>query len=274
MKKTILKWLLLIILIAYATCVTLWARNMADSNLCKGIDVYIENSSAPDTITRHGVLEELSRFPQKIIGTPATSINTLEIERYLGRLSNFESVNCIVNTDGRLDVRVVPMIPAMRVFDGDKSYYINKDGKRIESKASFFVDVPVVSGNFSEKFPARLVLPVCRFVENDPVLSKVVAMIKVDDKDNIYLVPRIHGHIINFGDTTRLEEKKNALLAMYRKVLPYKGWETYDTISLKFNGQVVASRKDKRGGNHGAVYDDDLDPDETTLSELIDEHEE
>ena len=119
-----------------------------------------------------------------------------------------------------------------------------------------------------------MVLPVCRFVENDPVLSKVVAMIKVDDKDNIYLVPRIHGHIINFGDTTRLEEKKNALLAMYRKVLPYKGWETYDTISLKFNGQVVASRKDKRGGNHGAVYDDDLDPDETTLSELIDEHEE
>lgn len=274
MKKTILKWLLLIILIAYATCITIWARNMADSNLCKGIDVYIENSSAPDTITRHGVLDELSRFPSKIIGAPATSINTLEIERYLGRLSNFESVNCIVNTDGRLDVRVVPMIPAMRVFDGDKSYYINKDGKRIESKASFFVDVPVVSGKFSEKFPARMVLPVSRFVENDPVLSKVIAMIKVDDKDNIYLIPRIHGHVINFGDTTRLEEKKNALLAMYRKVLPYKGWETYDTISLKFNGQVVASRRDKQGGNHGAIYDDDLDPDETTLSELFDEHEE
>lgn len=274
MRKTLIKWLLLTILFAYVTCVTIWAKGMAELNICKGIDVEIENTAAPDTITRHGVLEELGRYPKKIIGTPAHALNTKEIEAYLSRYSNFESVTCLVSTDGQLDVRVVPMVPAMRVFDDDKSYYINKDGKRIESKASFFVDVPVVVGSFSEKFPPRMVLPVSRFIENDPVLKKVIAMIRVQDSENIFLIPRIHGHVVNFGDTTRLEEKRDALLAMYRKVMPYKGWDTYDTISVKFRGQVVASRRDKRGGNHGAVYDDDIDPDETTLSELFDAHEE
>ncbi|MDE6754671.1 MAG: hypothetical protein K2J82_08680 [Muribaculaceae bacterium] len=270
MRKTIVKWLILTLLIAYATCVTIWAHGEANNYVCKGIDVIIQNTVAPDTITRHGVLNELSHFPKKIIGAPVESLNTKEIESFLSRYSNFESVDCVLETDARLSVRIIPMIPAMRIFDGSKSYYINKDGKKIESKASFFVDVPVVTGNFSEKISPKGLLPVTRFIENDPVLSKLIAMIEVKDADNIFLIPRIHGHVINLGDTTRLNEKRAAIVAMYRKVMPYKGWETYDTISVKFRGQVVASRRDKLGGNHGAILDEDIDPDEATLSELYD----
>ncbi|MDE5874187.1 MAG: hypothetical protein K2M10_06215 [Muribaculaceae bacterium] len=270
MRKTLFKWLILILLMAYVTTVTIWANGEAGRAVCSGIEVIIESRTTADSITRNGVLDELSHYPHKIVGMPASQINTRAIVGYLNRLSNFEKVNCIISTDGRLSVRVVPMVPAIRVFDGDKSYYINKDGKRIASKANFFVEVPVVSGKFSESFTPRQVLPVSRFVETDPDLSKIIAMIVAEDANDIYLVPRMHGHIINFGDTTRLLEKKEALMAIYRKVMPYKGWDTYDTISVKFRGQVVASRRDKRGGNHGAIYDDDIDPDETTLNDLLD----
>lgn len=274
MRKTILKWLLLTILLAYAATITIWAGKMADAHVCSGIKVSIANSAAPDSVTYKGVMAELGKYPGKIVGEKATRIDTRKIEQYLARYSNFESVNCLVATDGELDVRIVPMIPAMRVFDGNQSYYINKDGKRIESKASFFVDVPVVAGKFSENFTPLKVLPLSRFVAADPVLSKVIAMIQVKDADNILLIPRIHGHVINFGDTTRLEEKRDALLAMYRKVMPYKGWQTYDTISVKFHGQVVASRRDKSKVDHGSEPTVDVDPDETTLFELTDPHEE
>lgn len=270
MRKTILKWLLLTFLLAYVTSVTIWANSEARLHGCKGIVVEIESATAADTVTRHGVLEELSRYPRKIVGTPIETINTKDIVEYLSRLSNFEKVSCVFDTEGMLSVRIVPMIPAVRVFDGNSSYYINKDGKRIESKANFFVDVPVMTGKFSRGFTPKQVLPVVRFVEKDPVLSKVVAMIEARDADNIILVPRIHGHVVNFGDTTRLDEKRQALLTVYHKVIPYKGWEAYDTISVKFQGQVVATRRDKSSGSHGAVYDDDIDPDETTLADIID----
>lgn len=265
MRKTIFKWLILTTLFAYITAVTIWAHGEAGRHACQGIEVKIAAANSADAVTINGVKEELSKFPKKIKGTAVERINTREIEAYLSRCSNFENVECALTTDGMLSVSVVPMIPEIRVFEPHRSYYINKDGKQIDSKANFFVDVPVVSGNFSESFPAKDILPVTRFVGNDPVLRQLVGMVEARDADNIMLVPRIHGHVVNFGDTTRLKEKRAALLTFYRKVIPYKGWEEYDTISVKFKGQVVATRRDKTANAHGTDVEEGIDLEEATL---------
>lgn len=265
MRKTIFKWLILTTLFAYVTAVTIWAHGEARRHACQGIEVKIASANSVDSVTINGVKEELSKFPKKIEGTAIERINTREIENYLSLYSNFENVECALTTNGILSVSVVPMIPEIRVFEPDKSYYINKDGKRIESKANFFVDVPVVSGNFSETFPAKNILPVTRFIQNDPVLRQLVGMVEARNPDNIMLVPRIHGHVVNFGDTSRLGEKRNALLTFYRKVIPYKGWEEYDTISVKFKGQIVATRRNKTANAHGTEFEEEIDLEEATL---------
>lgn len=265
MRKSILKWLILILLIIYACGMTIWAHTESRRNGCQGIEVTIESATSADTVTQKGVIDELSRYPRKIVGEPLATIDTRHIEKYLSGFSNFEDVECTLTTSGMLNVTIQPMVPAIRVFDGDKSYYINKAGKEIASKPNFFVDVPVVSGRFSRTFTPQQVLPLVRFVEKDDVLSKLVGMIEAKDADNLILIPRIHGHVINFGDTNRLEEKRRALLAVYRKVMPYKGWNVYDTISVKFRGQVVATRRDKSRADHGGVYDNEPDMEEATL---------
>jgi hypothetical protein len=55
---------------------------------------------------------------------------------------------------------------------------------------------------------------------------------------------------------------------MYSKVIPYKGWETYDTISVKFNGQIVATRRDKSNLINYEMPVEEEDPEEATLSGL------
>lgn len=268
MVKTILKWVILVVLIAYAVIATAWAQSEARKKSCTGINISIASGSIADSVTNNGVLSELSKFPNKIVGMPAYAVDTKAIENYLEELPQFEKVNCVMTTSGRLDMNVQPMVPAARVFDGSKSFYINKDGKEMKSKASFFVDVPVISGHFSREFTPVKVMPVIRFVESDPLLSQLVGMVYARSEKDIYLVPRIHGHIINFGDTLNMPEKRDALLAFYRKVMPYKGWETYDTISVKFRGQVVATRRDKARLNHGGDYTDEPDMEEATLPEI------
>lgn len=265
MRKTLLKWLLLTCLLAYVTCVTVWAHGEADRHVCKGFNISIASTAMADSVTVNGVKEELARYPKKVKGVPVSAVNTLEVERFLSKFSNFENVECNLTTDGMLNVHILPMVPEIRVFDGESSYYINKDGKRIESKANFFVDVPVVRGRFTKTFLPKDVLPVSRFVQNDATLRELVGMLEAQDADNIILVPRIHGHVVNFGDTTRLGEKRRALLTFYRRVMPYKGWEHYDTISVKFRGQVVASRRDKGTAVHGPEYVEDVDMEEATL---------
>ena len=268
MRNTILKWTLLIILLGYTAATTVWAHAEASRNACSGIEVVVDGSNKADSVTRNGVLAELAHYPRKIIGVPLESVNTYDVRQFLSRFSNFENVDCVITTDGKLKVSVIPMIPEIRVFSPMGSYYINKDGKYIASNAEFYVDVPIVKGVFTNKLPAMYVLPVTRFIESDPVLSELVAMIEVIDEDNIILIPKIQGHVINFGDTTRLQEKKRALMTMYNKIMPYKGWNEYDTISVRFRNQIVATRRLKALEAHGPLTDDGDDPEEAALASM------
>lgn len=218
-----------------------------------------------DTITIKGVKAELMKYPRKLVGAPISSINAMDIEKYLMNLNNFEDVQCYVSTNGFLNVSITPMIPEVRVFDGNDSYYVNRQGKRIKSNAEFFMDVPVMAGTFTKDFTPQSVLPVVRFVKKDPVLKDLIAMFEAHDADNILLVPRITGHVINFGDTTRLEEKRRMLLTAYRNIIPYKGWEMYDTISVKFKGQIVATRRNKTPLYPIESILEEEDPEEATL---------
>ena len=265
----IFKWVTLAVLLIYCILVGAWARSEADSHACRGIDINVRGSRSMDSIVIHGVSRELVRYPEKIIGRRLSEINTEKIEEYLAGLNNFESVKCMLSSGERLHIEIVPLVPVLRVFDGRESYYINKDGKRIESNSQFYSDVPLVSGKFSRNFRPEQLLPVVRFVEKDKFLSEMVTMISADGLTNILLVPRMMGHIINFGDTTHLEEKRDALQLFYRTVMPYKGWEEYDTISLQFRGQVVATRRVKPLNRLPSDTIADVDPDEATLADHL-----
>lgn len=267
-RNTIFKWTLLLLLMGYATWISVWARKEAAGRVCSEIVVDIKNSTQSDSITRRGVLYELGKYPSVIKGMPLASLDIQGIERHLSALSNFENVECNITSLGRLQITVSPMVPVMRVFSGGKSYYVNKDGKWIESNPEFYVDVPVVSGKFSGKFHTSDILPVVNYVRNDSFLDNLVSMTVADDPDNIILVPRILGHVINLGDASRLNEKRDALLLFYRKVIPYKGWEEYDTISVKFKGQIVATRRDKTVVRHGSDEIEDVDMEEATLPDV------
>lgn len=261
----IVKWSLLVLLAAYAIFMVFWGHAEAARHVCTDIEIRVNGNPRMDSIVRAGVLSELSTYPEQIKGRPINQINTKKIESYLAHLNTFESVHCMMSSTGSLLVQVTPMVPVMRVFVGANSYYINKDGKHIDSNPEFFTDVPVVSGRFTRGFQPRDVLPLVSFIRDNAEMRDLTNMIVAEDAHNLIVVPRINGHVINFGDTTRLEEKARNLSLFYHKVMPYKGWEEYDTISVKFRGQIVATRRDKSRVNHGELDYDEIDLEESTL---------
>ena len=267
MIRTLVKWLILLALIASAVVLTVWAGQQADAALCKGVEVEVVGGDPRSvSTTQRGVYNEVLRFDSHLLRKRASSINTLALQTHLSRISNFESVHCMMTSKGNLRITVVPMIPELRVFDGDDSYYVNKDGKRIKADARFYADVPVARGHFTDRFPATSILPVVRFVRSDSALRNIVAMFEAHSPSDIMLIPRIAGHVVNFGDTLDLDRKRRALMAFYRKVMPYKGWETYDTVSVKFRGQIVASRRDKGLPQHSGVAEEEVDLEEAALA--------
>lgn len=271
--KTILKWVICILLLTYAAAAVVFARVQRDNSVCSGIQLSIEGNTLPDSILHDGVFSQLARYGQKIEGTPLRDLDVQKIEDYLENFSNFENVECYLDPENRLHVNVTPIQPEARVFEQNgKSYYINHNGKRIKANAEFFVDVPVLIMGQNTKIDPAYALPVIRRVMADKELSSVIGAFKLDGRTDILLVPRLRGHVVNFGDTTRFQEKKSALLTAYRDILPSKGWETYDTISVKFRNQIVASRRDKALASHGPTEDSGEDYEESTLPDLTDDN--
>ena len=88
--------------------------------------------------------------------------------------------------------------------------------------------------------------PIVERISRDPQWEAITSQLMVNPGNgDIILVPLIRGHVVNLGDTADIDDKLARVMTMYRKVLPLKGWEYYDTISVKWAGQVVASRRVK-----------------------------
>ncbi len=267
MSRTLIKWLSLIALLAYACLMAAWAASQVHTRPCAGLRVEVVPSAegAPMFLSPKAVERELGDIPARAKGTPLSAINTDALEKHLMKVNNFESVECVITSDGYLLVRVVPIVPEARIFTPAGTYYINKEGKRLDAHAEYFVNLPVVRGDFTTKMPAKWALPVVRKVQQDSLLHDLVSMIDYRSPSNIILIPRIRGHVINLGDTGRLDEKIANLRLFYRRVMPHKGWGVYDTISVKYKGQVVATRANKTRAVHSTHFDDpDPDPEEAS----------
>ena len=274
MIKLILKWLILLALLSYIAIASMWAIDYAEQQTLDDIVINIDKNSPTKFVTKEGVIQKLGKTADKIKHTPIAELNIEKLERQLSQDNSFENVECYITSDNKLQIDIVPMIPEIRVFSPDgKSYYINKDGKRIDTGNEFFMDVPVVTGNFDQKFPAKNILPVTRHIAADDYLKNLITMIEVKSATNILLYPCIKGQVINIGDTTELTKKFDNLTLFYRKVMNHKGWETYDTIPVKFRNQIVATRRDKSKKIHSIEVDDSVNIDEQSLQgiDLLDQ---
>ena len=239
------RYILLIVLTALMIVGILWAREKGRDEVCNEAVVEVINDDSTHFVTPLGVIEELERKHIIVKGKPVWQINVEDIEKKLGESQYIESVECMFENGGTLKIKVAQIVPVMRVFDGDQSYYVNKDGKRMTAVSTFHADVPIVKGHFTSKFSPLRLMPLINYVEQDSALKALVTMYFMRDSNNIFIVPSIHGHVVNMGNCDDVAAKFRKLQLFYNKVMPVKGWMYYDTISVKWNYQVVATRRDK-----------------------------
>lgn len=264
----LVKYIVLLVLIALMGWAVSWSSHKATVECCTGIDVEVINADATSFVTPEGIKEEIARMGFKPVGQPVGRINTDLIESKLQNSEFLESAECVLTANNRLLIRVSQIIPVLRVFDGNTSYYMNHAGKRMPAIPSFYADVPVVQGTFSNRYPATRLLPLVEHIAGDSLLSALVTMISVRDSNNVFIIPNIAGHVVNIGPVDNLQSKFDRLTSFYRKVLPFKGYEHYDTISVKWNGQVVATRRGHKPKPKIEVDSTDY-VDETPLSVVI-----
>lgn len=247
-------------LVAYLVTALVMTGRVSANEKCHGIVIEVNDSLSRRFVTSDEIKRDLGSVYDNAMRSRIADINTDEIERRLMENDRIERARVLKMSDGTVKIEVDPMIPVARVFDGGKSYYINKDGKHMSADARYHINVPVISGHFPDTdtvFTAASVLPLIDYLTADSTLNNLVTMIKVDSPTDIILIPMIRGHVINIGEPVDFESKFTRLSTFYKKIFPVKGWQYYDTVSVKWGGQIVATRRLKALHNNLITADDE-----------------
>lgn len=234
------------VLLLYTVFAVALTRAEKRMSLYEGVDIEVADSAGTGFVTAADIDRTLGGLRAICARDPRGKINTLALERRLQAMPSVESASVTELNNGRLRLRVKPLVPVLRVMDGNSSYYINAAGKTISSDQGNFVDVPVIVGHFkSGKEVARLV-PMFSYIHRHPEYDALVSSVSVSPRGDIIIVPAVTGHVINMGDTSRIEDKFKLLNRFYSEVMPVKGWEYFDTLSVKYSGRVIGTRAAKR----------------------------
>lgn len=221
------------------------------------VEITVVDNGSRQFVNTRNILNELGSLPTD--SDFVKDVNLSEIERTLKQFVNIEDASVNKTIGGNIRIRVVPMVPVARVFDaGGYSYYINAEGKKLKANASYHVDVPIVSGCIDDSVVSAVdLLPVMNFVAGDSLWNSLTSAFKVEKNHDLLLIPMIKGHVVNLGDyrDKNTADKFRRLATFYREVMPKKGWQFYDTISVKFDGQVVATRAKKRAPVPELLYE-------------------
>ncbi len=259
-----LKVIFSLMLVAYLVVALTMTASESDTQLCRALEITVEGGEGDGSrrfVTPDELARELDSLPEKAPGMALANINTQTIRKHLLDLDKIEDVEVLRLTDGTIRIKATPIIPVARVFDAGRSYYINRAGKQVSADARYHKDVPIIEGHFNypdTTFTPESLLPLLSYIANDSVWNSYVSMIKVKSPTDIILVPVIREHVINIGAPDHLDDKFARLKKFYSEVLPQQGWQKYDTLCLKWSGQLVASKRRRAVQKVEVVnYDDD-----------------
>lgn len=277
MKLTPLKrsWLfagLSFLVVAYLVGAWLVTASAANARFCQGVLITVHDTSEIHFVTPQELSAELGDLPHTARSTKLKDIDIDSIERMLQLFDKIERVNVNKLSSGKILIDVWPMRPVARIFDSaGHSYYINRAGKRIAAEPGYFLDVPVIKGDFNADFEATSLIPLVDYIENDPDWREAISMIEARSPADIILVPVIRGHVINIGDSTDYPDKFRRLKLMYSKVMGAKGWDFYREISVKWRGQVVGIRRNVKNSGPEYIRDEQNDEEADVSTAELDE---
>jgi len=176
----------------------------------------------------------LSEQPKDII-----DLNKLEIA--LNSNPMIKKAEVFMSVNGELSAEIEQKRPIARV-NTNATYYIDDGGSFMPLSSNYAARVPLVSGNI-KKNKLETVFRFAQTVDEDEFLKKHVIEIRQNDDKTIDFKIRKSDFTVHLGTLNNLEKKINNFKAFYQKALKDKILDSYKVVNLKFDKQVICTKK-------------------------------
>ncbi|GHU91698.1 cell division protein FtsQ [Bacteroidia bacterium] len=216
----------------------------AGTGVCKDLEVVVK-----DTLDRHFIESKdvailLRNTGLSPIGRKLTEINTGVIEEKLRENKLIKNVECYKTPQGNIKIEISQKIPILRIFSTTGSYYIDSEGGIMPLPASVFASyVPVATGYIDKDFAATKLYKFALFLHDNKFWDNQIEQVYITPNQDVEITPRVGNHQIILGKLENYTENLEKLRIFYEKGLDKIGWNRYSVINLKFENQIVCTRR-------------------------------
>lgn len=224
------------------------SRNQNNKSI-KGLEVRLNDDKEYSFLQRKDI--ETLLLSNRNIDLAHTSIEKLDLEM-MERIARTHPwvANAEIYVDNRqvLQVSITQRDPVARIFDANgNSYYMDSALHTMPVSAGYayaapvFTNVPVMRQDSSNRMLLQKIARMSNVIGRDSFWHAQTTQVEVQPDQTFVLIPLMGDQRILLGDTSRLEEKLDHLLAFYKNVSNKIGWDRYTLLDARFKGQIVAS---------------------------------
>ena len=241
----LMKVVLWVIGIAYFPVMMSFVNKEKGEVRCSNIRTNVHTKSTDVLISDNGLRQIVKdEFPE-LVGQRIGEVDYNEIEERLSQSNIVKRCEVYPSADGTVHVEIYQRQPIMRVFTNEgSSYYMDSEGYKIVAKPGMRCHTLIVNGHVNKMMDELDgLMSICRLIDGDPFWKSMIEQISVTKSQEYVMVPRIGNHLIDFGNAERIEQKFNDLLTLYKKGWAKDEWNAYKTVSLKYQGQIICTKR-------------------------------
>jgi cell division protein FtsQ len=218
--------------------------------MCNSIQVDIDNQFENYFINESDVIDLITnRGEQRIIGKSFEELELKEIESELLKSKFIHKAEVFKNLKGNLLINIDQSRPIARMMSKKMSdRYISDNGEILPLSKRYTARVVLIDGTFADNAKlynlntsenGRQLLDLLMFIEKDKFWKAQIAQMNIDKKGNIKMYTQVSKQVVEFGRPVDIHEKFKRLKIFYKDILPTKGWNSYERVSVKFKDQIV-----------------------------------
>jgi cell division protein FtsQ len=234
-----------------------------NKQVCTKINIKVIDSTEYLFINKNEIKNLITDSNISIIGYNMLKINSLKIKKIINNYPPVKTTNIYYNLKGSINIEITQRKPLLRIINySGESYYIDKEGIMMQLSNIYTARVIVINGNINEPFESRRtinlkdtienirgntlreVYELATYINNDPFWDDQFQQIYINNDNEYELVPLVGLQKIYFGGIENYKTKLKNLKAFYQQGLSKKGWSTYEQINLKYENQIVCTKKE------------------------------
>ncbi|MFY0653849.1 MAG: hypothetical protein JXQ96_17540 [Cyclobacteriaceae bacterium] len=167
----------------------------------------------------------------------------IETHRFISDAEVYRDLN------GVLTIDVSQNRPIARILNPDgKDKYIGTTGLILPESPHYTAKVPLIilenefaysNEKIQDTEQGMELFQLLTFIEGIKFWKAQIATIEINKRYELTIHPQITKQLVRFGVASDYEDKLKRLKVFYKEILPYRGWNNYSEVSLKYKEQIV-----------------------------------